>query len=285
MNIDIFIQARKDHNLSQGELAEGICTQATLSKFENSGQIPKMKILLELCQRINLSLGDLFPKQSIQVSKEVERMDEAEFLLITSEYKTSKKILDEVNYDELEDLDMIARYHYLKAYLKIFHQAPISDILFEFDQILLGPIDDISVLYQLLTTTGVGMVYAQTRDFNKAEFYFNKVLEKIYTIPINNTHDIWRVLSILYYTGEFYSNHNNISLGNALLEYAVKVCQDNHVTYYLARATYQLALNAIESKVDSENVIEMIHDGTAYAKINRNEILINKFKLLKESLL
>ncbi|MGB9342420.1 helix-turn-helix domain-containing protein, partial [Trichococcus sp.] len=51
MNIERFIEARKALNLSQMELAEGICTQATLSRFENNGQVPNLKILIKLCNR------------------------------------------------------------------------------------------------------------------------------------------------------------------------------------------------------------------------------------------
>ena len=52
MNIERFIAARKKLGLSQSELAEGICTQATLSRFENNGQVPTLKILLKLCEQI-----------------------------------------------------------------------------------------------------------------------------------------------------------------------------------------------------------------------------------------
>ena len=38
MNVERFIEARKQAGFSQQELSEGICTQATLSKFENNGQ-------------------------------------------------------------------------------------------------------------------------------------------------------------------------------------------------------------------------------------------------------
>lgn len=48
MNIERFIEARKAKGLSQTELAEGICTQATLSRFENNGRVPSLKILIQL---------------------------------------------------------------------------------------------------------------------------------------------------------------------------------------------------------------------------------------------
>ena len=60
MDIQLFIQRRKSLGISQSELCQGICTQATLSRFENQGQVPSVKILLDLCQRLDMSLGELF---------------------------------------------------------------------------------------------------------------------------------------------------------------------------------------------------------------------------------
>ena len=86
MNIERFIEARKALVLSQMELAEGICTQATLSRFENNGQVPNLKILIKLCNRLNLPLGELFPKVGVKYTEATEKMNKAEFFLITSEY-------------------------------------------------------------------------------------------------------------------------------------------------------------------------------------------------------
>ena len=66
MNIQHFINARKQAGLSQSELAEGICTQTTLSRFENNGQVPSLKILIQLCNRLSLPIGELFPKVGIK---------------------------------------------------------------------------------------------------------------------------------------------------------------------------------------------------------------------------
>ena len=61
MNIERFIEARKALNLSQMELAEGICTQATLSRFENNGHVPNLKILIKLCNQTEPTLGRTVP--------------------------------------------------------------------------------------------------------------------------------------------------------------------------------------------------------------------------------
>ena len=69
MNVERFIEARKQAGFSQQELSEGICTQATLSKFENNGQAPSLKILIKLCNRIGLPLVDLFSSMNVATTK------------------------------------------------------------------------------------------------------------------------------------------------------------------------------------------------------------------------
>lgn len=66
INIEKFIDARKQLKLSQATLSDGICTQATLSKFENHQQIPAFDIMMALCERLDITLNDIFP---IKVSK------------------------------------------------------------------------------------------------------------------------------------------------------------------------------------------------------------------------
>ena len=63
MDIQLFIQRRKSLGISQSELCQGICTQATLSRFENQGQVPCVKNLLVLCKQIDLILCELIPPQ------------------------------------------------------------------------------------------------------------------------------------------------------------------------------------------------------------------------------
>lgn len=285
MNIDIFIEARKSKGLSQSELADGICTQATLSRFENNYQVPNLKILLKLCQRIDLSLGDLFPKVSIQVSKDIEIMNEAEFNLITSCYAKSLDLLEGINIDAIEDVQLRSRYYYIKAYSLIFTGSPLSDVLFNFDQVLFNDAEDHIEIYSLLSYAGIGMVNAREQEQEKAEFYFGKVLQRIYAYPIKSTEDTWRVLNIVYHSGEFYSNSDELVLANALLDYAITICMDNHVTYYLARATYQLAMNAINQNESVEKILELIRDARAYAKINRNTIKIDQLNELEKKYL
>lgn len=243
MDIDAFIEARKRSGLSQTELVEGICTQVTLSRFENNGQVPSLKILILLCDKLNLSVADLFPKVEIEYSKEIECMNQVEFNLITSEYEEARELLQSLSTDDIEATPLMLRYLYLKGFLMIFEESPLTEILFVFDQVMLNESSSDDPIYSLLAYTGIGMAYARDLDMGKADYYFSKVMEKIYVHPVKHVEDAWRVLNIVFHTGVFYASCGELEVSNALLEYALTICSNNHVTYYSARAAFQLAQN------------------------------------------
>jgi len=281
MNVERFIEARRNKGLSQNELAEDICTQATLSRFENNGQVPNLKILIKLCDRLDLPLSELFPKVGIKYNDVIEAMNEAEFLLITSEYQKARELIETIDITMIEDTEILLRYRYLIGFLMVFQHETLTEILFNFDQILLEDTEEFFMIYRLLAYTGIGMAFARESHQEKAEFYFNKVLEKIYYYPIKEVEDTWRVLNILYQCGEFYASIHEIEASNVLLNYAIEICSDNHVTYYLARAAAQLAQNAVEENKSKDDILELIYDARAFAKINRNEIKLKELKELE----
>jgi transcriptional regulator with XRE-family HTH domain len=266
MNVDVFIEARKRKGYSQSELAEGICTQVTLSRFENNGQAPSLKILIKLCQRLELPIGEIFPKIGIKNSEIIEKMNEVEFYFITSEYKKAQELLNEIKIDEEENSEINLRYLYLKGFLMIFKKQPITDILFTFDKIILSETLAENNIYSLLAYTGVGMAYHQVEDYEKSEYYFDKVL------------------NILFHSSVFYADINELASSNALLEYAISICSENHVTYYLARAAFQLTLNSIAEKKEKLTTLELLYDARAYAKINKNKVLLQKIETLEQEL-
>ena len=137
MNIQRFIEKRKARGLSQSELAKGICTQVTVSRFEKNGQVPTLKILIQLCNRLELPLGELFPRVGIKQPEILEKMEEAEFFLITSEHDQLQTILKNIPFDEIKDSQLLLEYYYLQGFVMIFQNASLMDCLFTFENFCL----------------------------------------------------------------------------------------------------------------------------------------------------
>lgn len=83
----------------------------------------------------------------------------------------------------------------------------------------------------------------------------------------------------------FFAQDGDLETSDALLNYAIDICSDNHLTYYLARAAAQLAKNAQAKNKSKAEVLELIQDALAFAKINKNKKLIDELNHMKKMIL
>ncbi|AYE37467.1 helix-turn-helix domain-containing protein [Companilactobacillus zhachilii] len=279
MDIQTFIDKRKELGLSQKELSNGICTQATLSKFENNGKIPSLKILIQLCNRLGLSLDSIIGVTDGKSQRVIKQMNQAEFNLIIQEYDDSWGIIKAIDPKDLEgDRDALMQYYYLKGYLNVLDDGDLFDAVFDFNRILSELDIHGETIFTFLSFVGMGMVYAKQGDNSKSEYYFSKVFNDIYTMSIDDVSKIWRYINIIFYCALYYSERNDLETANALLEYGVKVCAENHVTYYIARIYAQLAMN--ESRVNGNNkkVRGLMNKALVFSEFNQNEKEIEVIK-------
>nr|WP_238704184.1 helix-turn-helix transcriptional regulator [Companilactobacillus mishanensis] len=266
--------------LSQKELSKGICTQATLSKFENNGKIPSMKILIQLCNRLGLSLDDIIGIDNHDSKKLVKAMNKAEFNLIISEYQNSWDILNRIELDSLsDDKEAVMQYYYLKGYLNVLDNGDLLEAVFDFNRILSDMDPKGETIFTFLAFVGMGMVYAKQGDDDKSEFYFSKVFNDIYGMSIDDVNKIWRYINIIFYCAIYYSDRKDYETANTLLKYAVKICADNHVTYYIARIYLQLAENDCAVNGKSDHLRDLLNKAEVFSEFNNNQ---NELKRIHE---
>ena len=99
---------------------------------------------------------------------------------------------------------------------------------------------------------------------------------------IESIEDVCRVLTVLYYGGTFYAKIKEYDTSDVLLRRGITICSENHVTYYLARIKYLQAENAYVNDASSEEVKELMRDAAAFARVNKNTVLLEKIKVFKE---
>jgi len=280
MDIEKFIQTRKKLGYTQATLAEGICTQATISKFEKNGKMISTKILVQLCKRLGLSLNDIFPNEDMNDTGYSQILERAEFDLITSDYQDAFKQLELVDFDRLNNPESKMQYLYVRGFSLALSNQKQDDAIFSFEQILNGLDEDHETIYAQLAYVGLGISYANAGDQKRAEFFFSKMPERLSHVNQTDTSTVWKVLSMLFYTGEFYSNVADYETSNTLLENVITRSSERHVTFYTARAQYQLAQNWVATKTDKAQVLAMLRDSDAFARFNHNEKLLKRVRRL-----
>lgn len=283
MNIQRFIDRRKELGYSQSELAKGICTQATISKFENNGKMISTKILTQLCQGLGLSLSDIFPSEADNDSAVRDELRRAEFDLITTEYDEALEILQSLEIDKIDDKQIQMEYLFIRGYVLALSNQDDDEAIFCFDQILNGYDEAHTTVYSPLAYVGMGISYQQAGNFDKAEFYFSKMPERLKTIANKDVDSVWKSLTMLFYTGNFYAVRGEIDTSNMLLQSLVDLSSDRHVTFYVARAQYHLADNEYTVNGKTPKFTELITDATAFARFNKNKNLIDQIDSLVKS--
>lgn len=84
------IKDRREYlNLSQRELAEGLCTQALISKIEQGKIKPSSKIIQQLSNRLQVPTSYFFRENSNHKSSDIQTFEENQNLL---NYKNSCEI-------------------------------------------------------------------------------------------------------------------------------------------------------------------------------------------------
>ena len=282
MDIQVFIRRRKEKGLSQIELSHGICTQATLSRFENHGQIPSMKILSQLCARLQLDVGDLFASvntKEVATNKLLYKIEES---IVTMDYELAEKLIGTIQKDQLNDEQKI-HLLYLRGFTQVLQGKKMEDDLFYFNKILAEQFEN-QDSYLHLAYAGLGLVYQQQEDIEKAEYFFTKAIQEVEKHQLEKMEAVWRVLMVLYHSAMFFNKNNNYKKSNELLKKGIELCSQFHITYYLSRLYYQLAINSLESNADKEEVKLYLNDAAAFARINSNDELLAEIEKINDSL-
>ena len=282
MDIQVFIRRRKEKGLSQIELSHGICTQATLSRFENHGQIPSMKILSQLCARLQLDVGDLFASVNTKEVATNKLLDKIEESIVTMDYELAEKLIGTIQKDQLNDEQKI-HLLYLRGFTQVLQGKKMEDDLFYFNKILAEQYENQDT-YLHLAYAGLGLVYQQQDDIEKAEYFFTKAIQEVEKHQLEKMEDVWRVLMVLYHSAMFFNKNNNYKKSNELLKKGIELCSQFHITYYLSRLYYQLAMNSLESNADKEEVKLYLNDAAAFARINSNDELLTEIEKTNDSL-
>ncbi|MBL1231038.1 helix-turn-helix transcriptional regulator [Enterococcus sp. BWB1-3] len=86
--------------MSQSQLAHGICSQAQLSRIENSNQTPSVHIVKLFSERLNISLNTLLSFNSDYISEQKKNIKKLENCVLMEEYGEIEHILANFNFED-----------------------------------------------------------------------------------------------------------------------------------------------------------------------------------------
>ena len=287
MDVNIFIERRKSLKISQVKLCKGICTQSTLSKFENNGKVPSLSILTKLCERLGLSVDDLYKNEIDTTSRLRNLLDRTEKELMMEHYPRVVKNFTEINANEINDIKLTMQFYYLKGLLSALTNGKYEDTFYYFSKILDGLDENHQTIYSYLSYSGLGILYSRIKKIKEANFYFNKVLNYINihkneAFPKKSLEMYLRILTILYFTAEYYIKMEDYEKSSELIDMGIKICSEQHMTYYLPRLKLLGAKVAIGENAPHKTIDGLLTESLAFAKINHNEVVELRINALKK---
>lgn len=161
---DVLKQIRRKRGLSQTALAEGICTQATISLMEKQNRLPKMDILTAICERLNIQPDRIVENEVSGVNDTFNQIIDA---LTDQEYDLAKQLISKISIKSLNsDFDK-QRYYYLLGMVQI-SQDQIDDAIFNFELVLTQFATTSANIYLAMTTAGMALAYLKRDDYERA---------------------------------------------------------------------------------------------------------------------
>ncbi|MFQ9705543.1 MAG: helix-turn-helix domain-containing protein [Limosilactobacillus pontis] len=172
---DVLKQIRRKRGLSQTALAEGICTQATISLMEKQNRLPKMDILTAICERLNISSDRIVENEVSGVNDTFNKVID---LLTAHEYDKAEKMLDAIKVKQLDsDFDK-QRYYYLLGMVQVENDQ-IDDAIFNFELVLTQFATTSANIYLAMTTAGMALAYLKRNDRERAIRLTNRSVKLI----------------------------------------------------------------------------------------------------------
>ncbi|WP_341779611.1 helix-turn-helix transcriptional regulator [Levilactobacillus sp. HBUAS70063] len=163
-------QYRKQKNLSQQELAEGICTQATVSLMEKKNKVPSIKIILQICRRLNISLDDVLSGLGSGLDEQFNCISTA---VRREDFALAAEMLAKMNMTNVQNGFDRERYHYYRGFIELGARQRPDEAIFHFNLLLHRSYRMPWDLYAIVGNVGMAAAYLERQELDKTRYYLN----------------------------------------------------------------------------------------------------------------
>ena len=230
-------QARKLKKITQSELANGICTQATISNIENRNLCDSLDIFSSICLRLDLEVEECM---IISEEKKIENLlNKVEDLSLRLFHLEAYNLLQEVPEGLiLSNNELTTKLLYYKGITCLLGKKDKAEALF---YLYRGAEIDRKVnIYNILSLNALGTLYELEKDMRKAQVYYEKSLQELEQFKLECSLERCR---IYYNSAKFYSEMKDYQKSVILSEKGIQICRDKHSIYLLDYLLYEKAFN------------------------------------------
>lgn len=207
---------RKEQNLTQAILSNGICTQSYLSNIEKGQTSPSAYVLDELARRLGVDLSFLLKtdEKELYIQEMLEQVREA---VARREYKLIEEILENEKTNFFKNKPLTQFYYWHKGIVVFYNEGNISDSIKNIDYAI--ELEDDSEFFsrtKLEIMISKANILMDSKMYSKAEIIYQNIYEKL-----TNYHE--RGMEKLYIRTCY--NYSRILRLTQNYEKAIKICE------------------------------------------------------------
>ncbi|MGX6988013.1 helix-turn-helix domain-containing protein [Leuconostoc suionicum] len=276
INIDKFINTRKRLKISQMVLCADICTQATLSKFEKHQQVPAFDIMIALCERLGLTLNDVFPiNVTARQTHNEEVLTQAMQELFYQNISQFEQLMSQVEVDKLLDNEQ-PMYQIAQYFSSVILKKDCSAAKRVIKKINIAGLNK---SHKLLFYAITSHYYYQRGQFHEAQQAFEDVWR--YQKETSTVDHSGCQAAIVYLLAQYQMSIKNYKYAMMLATYGIDLANASDSTYFLENF-FWLLVQASDTWHSQDFIVnEMIENARVIAKIHKNEDILKKISQRK----
>jgi len=231
---------RRSLNLTQSDLANGVCNQNTISKMEKHNMTPQIDVLIKICHRLDLSLNDVFSDFSSDNKQEqVFVLDSIEESALLSELAEIDDKLSLVK-NSISGKDA-AQFDFIQGLIE-FQRDSFEKCSFNLDKVLQETKSDNDNIYTLMAYLLKGMVYSAQKHAEMSGYYFNIVNDSLTeNLNVANASSL-EILYLCKLLGKSYQQLEQYSQAMTISKRGIEFANENHVSYFIDELNFTVAL-------------------------------------------
>lgn len=252
---------RKKKGLTQVQLAEGICEQATVSNIENKNMSPGINILSALCKKLNVEISDILVET--EEDKIRKKLSEIQSLNAVSKYKESYEILQTIDQKKVSNSDLLNQILFYQGLLDHLYAKKEDAALFYFNQVLEQTTE--TDIHHLQAAANVAMIYLAKGELDFAKVYVERTLKILNDTDFDNL----MVCAVYYNIATYYSKIENYEKVIQLCEKGIEYNKKHKSTHSLEYLLYEIAF--CHKQLGEDDYLERYMDAKKVACFNGND--------------
>jgi len=192
-------ELRRQRGLSQSQLAQGICTQATISLIEKRNKVPNLNTLVKVARRLEVEMDDLVEGENHDVGPVLTDIEE---MLKRKHYGVAQNLIATVDQEKIADDGDLRHFNYLCGLCELSGVQDYDEAVFYFNRVLRPGKSGTQSNLAVLATLGLALAYARMNKMDRSRMYLSEAKQLSGTLDLDRSRHIDTMLALQLQGGQ-----------------------------------------------------------------------------------